>query len=118
MKVNRFRSLNFALVIFVFIIMISSSALAGLILLFVDSYNFFMDLSSTKIIFLISGLITSTIIGTALTFAIGNYFLKPLNDLIIGTREVSRGNFEIKVDELRNNHEIGELIKSFNIMTK
>src|SRR5699024_7951776 len=104
--------------IFVFIIMISSSALSGIILLFLDRYNFFLEISSTKILFFISGLITSTIIGTILTFPVGNYLLKPLNELIIGTRQVSKGNFSIKVNELKMNHEIGELIKSFNIMAK
>jgi len=98
--------------------MISSSALSGIILLFLDRYNFFLEISSTKILFFISGLITSTIIGTILTFPVGNYLLKPLNELIIGTRQVSKGNFSIKVNELKMNHEIGELIKSFNIMAK
>ncbi len=115
---NRLRSLNFALVIFVLIIMIASSALAGIILLFLDSYNFFIEINSTKILLLISGLLTSTIIGTILTFPIGNYLLKPLNQLIDGTREVTKGNFNIKVDQLKMKHEVGELIRSFNIMTK
>lgn len=115
---SRFRSLNFALVIFVFIIMICSSILSGIILLFLDRYDFFLEISSTKIVLLISGLITSTILGTILTFPIGNYLLKPLNQLIEGTRQVSKGNFSIRLEELRRNHEIGELIKSFNIMTR
>lgn len=115
---NRFRSLNFALVVFVFVIMIFSSGLAGGILLFLDRYNFFLQVNSTKILLLISGLITSTIIGTLLTFPVGNYLLKPLNELIKGTREVSKGNFSVKIGELKKNHEIGELIKSFNIMTR
>jgi len=115
---NRFRSLNFTLVVFVFLIMLFSSALTGGILLCLDKYNFFLEIKSTKILLLISGLITSTIIGTLLTFPIGNYVLKPLNDLINGTREVSKGNYNIKVEELKMKHEIGELIRSFNIMTK
>lgn len=36
----------------------------------------------------------------------------------MATGEVSRGNFSVKVEELKKNHEMGELIKSFNVMTK
>lgn len=115
---KRFRSLNFALVGFVFLIMITASGLSGIILLFLDSNKIFIEISSTKVLFLIAGLITSTIIGTLLTFPIGKYLLKPLNDLIIGTGEVARGNFNIKIKELKRSHEVGELIKSFNIMTR
>lgn len=98
--------------------MMFSSALSGIILLLLDRYNFFLEISSTKVLLFISGLLTSTIIGTILTFPIGNYVLKPLNELISGTREVTKGNFHTKVNELKMNHEIGELIKSFNMMTK
>lgn len=114
---NRSRSLNFTLVIFVFIMMICSSILSGIILVFLNQYNFFVQVVSARITFLITGLITSTIIGTILTFPVGKYLLKPLNELIIATREVSKGEFNTKVKELNRNHEMGELIKSFNIMT-
>lgn len=114
---NRFRSLNFALVIFVFIMMIFSSILSVITLVILLKYNFFIKIGSTGTLFLQVGLITSTIIGTILTFPVGNYFLKPLNELIVATREVSKGDFKVKVKELKRNHEVGELIKSFNIMT-
>lgn len=115
---SRFRSLNFTLVIFVFIMMICSSILSGIILIFLNQYNFFVQVESARIAFLITGLITSTIIGTILTFPVGNYLLKPLNELISATEEVSKGDFSVKVKELKKNHQFGELIRSFNIMTK
>ena len=112
-----FRSLNFALVIFVLLIMISSSILSGILLFVLQNFNFFIRLVPNKILFLIIGFITSVIIGTFLTFLVGKYLLKPLKELIIATGEVTKGNFDVKVKELKNKHEIGELIKSFNTMT-
>lgn len=112
-----FRSLNFVLVILVFILMVLSGVLAGGILLILAKYNIFAQIESTTILFLIVGLIVSTIIGTLLAFPVGYYLLKPLNELIVATREVSKGNFDVKAKELKHNFGVGELIKSFNIMT-
>ncbi|HZJ98426.1 MAG TPA: HAMP domain-containing sensor histidine kinase [Tissierellaceae bacterium] len=113
-----FRSLNFALVIFVFILMLFSSVLAGLILIILSKLNIFAQIESAAILFLIVGLIVSIIIGVLLAFPVGHYLLKPLNELIDATREVSKGNFDVKAKEIEHNFGVGELIKSFNNMTK
>lgn len=115
---NRFKSLNFTLVISVFLIMICSSVLSSIILLALSKYNIISHIRLAPILFLIVGFIASTIIGTMLTFPVGNYLLKPLHELIEATREVSKGNFTVRVKELNENYEVGELIKSFNTMTK
>lgn len=114
---NKLRSPNFALVVLVFIIMVCSGALASIILVVADKYNIIAHIGSTPILLLIVGLIVSTIIGTILTFPVGYYLLKPINELIKITGEVTRGNFDVKVKELKRSYQIGDLIKSFNIMT-
>jgi uncharacterized membrane protein YhfC len=87
---NRFRSLNFTLVIIVFIVMICSSMLSGITLFILAKYNIIAHIGSTPILFLIVGLIVSTIIETMLTFPVGKYLLKPLNEFIEATREISK----------------------------
>lgn len=116
---KRYQTLNYALVIIVFSIMICSSILSGIILFILARYNILahIGIGSAPILLLIIGLIVSTIIGIMLTFPVGHYFLKPLNELIRATREVSKGNYNIKVKQLNENYEVGELIRSFNIMT-
>ncbi|MBU5425384.1 HAMP domain-containing histidine kinase [Tissierella pigra] len=114
---NRFRSLNFSLVVLVFVIMIFSSILSGLILFILIRCDFLSYIRVTPRLFLMIGLIVSTIIGTILTFPIGKHFLRPLNQLIEATQEVAKGNFNVKVKELKKNYEIDKLIRSFNIMT-
>lgn len=113
-----FRSLNFVLVIFVFILMVLSAVLSGAIILILAKYNIIAQIGSTTIVYLIVGLIASTIIGTLLAFPVGHFLLKPLNELIDATREVSKGNFDVKAKELKHKFGVGELIRSFNIMTK
>lgn len=112
-----FRSLNFALVVFVFILMVLSAVLSGLILFILAKYHIFDQIGSTAIIYLIIGLIVSTIIGTFLAFPVGHFLLKPLNQLIHATRQVSKGNFDVKAKEINHKFGVGELIKSFNTMT-
>lgn len=112
-----FRSLNLALVIFVFILMVLSAVLAGAIMVIVAKYNIIAQIGSATVLYLIVGLIVSTIIGTLLALPVGHFLLKPLNELIDATREVSKGNFNVKAKEVNYKFGIGELITSFNIMT-
>lgn len=101
----------------VFILMVLSAVLSGAIMLVLANYNIIDQIGSTTILYLIVGLIVSIIIGTLLAFPVAHYLLKPLNELIDATREVSKGNFNVKAKELNHKFGIGELIRSFNIMT-
>lgn len=112
-----FRSLNFALFIFVFSLMVLSAVLSGAIMVVLANYNIIVQIGSTTVLYLIVGLIVSIIIGTLLALPVGHFLLKPLNQLIDATREVSKGNFDVKAKELKYKFGIGELISSFNVMT-
>lgn len=111
------RSLNFVLVIIVFVLMLLSAVLSSVIMLVLAKYNIIVQIGSTTILYLIVGLIVSIIIGTLIAFPVAHYLLKPLNELIDATREVSKGNFNVKAKELNHKFGVGELITSFNIMT-
>lgn len=97
--------------------MVLSAVLAGGIMLILAKYNIISQIGSATILYLIVGLVVSTIIGTLLAFPVGHYLLKPLNELIDATREVSKGNFHVKAKELKQKSGVGELIRSFNKMT-
>ena len=120
---SRIRTLNFTLVIFVFMIMTLSAVISGIFLLVLYKLKIISDLSSisnissTSAVLPIVSLISSIIIGTMLAFVVGRRVLKPLNELIAATREVAKGNFNIKVKNSNEENELGELIRSFNIMT-
>lgn len=114
---KRLKTMNAALAIIVFIIMVSSAILSSIFIMILDKYKLFIGRGSAPIALLIIGLVVSTIIGTILTFPVAKYFLKPLNEVISATREVTKGNFNVKVKELKRKHELGELIDSFNSMT-
>lgn len=94
-----------------------SSILSGVCLFLMDKLGVVSDIRSTPAVYPMVGLIVSTFIGTMLTFPVGTQMLKPLNELITATREVAKGNFNVKIKNLKYKHELGDLVRSFNIMT-
>jgi signal transduction histidine kinase len=120
--VKKFGSLNFALIIFVSILMFFSNILTLTTLYQLSKNSFVIRFilpykGSVLIILIIVVLLVGTLIEIILVIPLGYYILKPLNELINAFKEVSKGNFNIKVKETNRKHEVGELIKNFNTMT-
>lgn len=61
---------------------------------------------------------TSVVIGMFLSLVFSKRILKPINDLIHATKEVTRGNFDIRVEMTDESNELNDLIYSFNHMVK
>lgn len=119
---KKFRSLNFAFIIFVSILMFFSNILTLTILYLLSKNSAVVKFINTYkgtllIVLIIVVLLVGTVIEVILVIPLGHYILKPLNELITATKEVSKGNFSIKVKEANRKHEVGELIRDFNIMT-
>jgi len=70
----------------------------------------------------ISSVIASIIIGTLLSFIIGNTVLKPLSELIKATKRVMNGDYTVRLEigwiEKHTVRELKELIRDFNEMTE
>ena len=106
------------LVLFVFVVLVASIIVAGLI------WQLFMSLgilspyeagqSIRAFMFL---LIISVLIGTVLAAIGGDYFLRPLSRLSSATKEIARGNFSVQV-EIKGSTELERLAVSFNEMAK
>ncbi len=111
------KTVNIAFVTVVFLIITSSGLLAGLFLLILYKVNIIDDLRPTPAVLFFVTLLASMVIGTLISFGTSKHLLKPLNDLIAATKEVSKGNFNIKVSDKRVGNELKELIYNFNNMT-
>ena len=68
-----------------------------------------------------SQLQTASILGIILSFIIAaimsHWFMSPLLKLSAATKEVAKGNYDVKV-EIANKDEFGQLAKDFNFMTE
>ena len=71
---------------------------------------------------ILASLGASIIIGTLLAFIIGIVVLKPLSELIKGTKRVMDGDYSVRIDvgwvEKRTIRELRELIRDFNEMVE
>lgn len=70
----------------------------------------------------IASAVASIIIGTLLSFIIGNTVLKPLSELIKATKRVAGGDYTVRLEigwiEKHTVRELRELIRDFNEMTE
>ena len=71
---------------------------------------------------ILASLGASIIIGTMLAFAVGIVVLKPLSELVKGTKRVMNGDYSVRIDvgwvEKRTIRELRELIRDFNEMVE
>ena len=106
------------LVLFVFLVLVASIIVAGLIWHFVMNIGLIAQYEAGQSIrafmFL---LIINVLIGTILATIGGDYFLRPLNKLARATREIAKGNFDVQV-EIKGSMELARLAIGFNEMAK
>jgi signal transduction histidine kinase len=111
-------SLTFAVAMFVFIIMMVTAVLMGLVLFALyklqivtfGDYNHF-------VMAIILMMIISIVTGTVLVALFVNKLLKPIRILKKATREIASGNFDIHV-KVQGMPELAELTEDFNMMAQ
>ena len=60
----------------------------------------------------------SILLGTFLSIIVSKLVLRPLDDMILATKEVAKGNFDVEVPIRYEKNQFTHLIKSFNAMTR
>ena len=110
--------LSLILTSIVFIIIFSTMCIIGLIISFLYNNNLFSPIDGPKPLYILIFIaILSIIIGSVLTFIFSKIPLKPINKLITATKELSNGNFDIRIN-FDHPKELKELSNSFNNMAK
>ncbi len=72
--------------------------------------RFLIDFSSTVLLAILSVLM--------IVFRMMDHLMKPLHNLSLATREIARGNYDVRVDIREENKDMKELIKHFNQMSR
>ncbi|MBU5436811.1 HAMP domain-containing histidine kinase [Tissierella sp. MSJ-40] len=114
---KRIRKLNIIFVIVVFLIMVSSWLISGLMLLSLYKFNLLESRRMAPAVMFFIICFISIIFGTIMSYVTGKHVLKPLNELIAATKEVAKGNYNIQVSNLNMDNELGDLIQNFNDMS-
>ncbi len=71
--------------------------------------RFMIDFSSTVLLAVLSALM--------LVFRMIEKLMKPLNNLSIATREIAKGNYDVRIEQSKNSDDVRLLIEQFNIMS-
>lgn len=91
-----------------------------LILIYVTDLKTLWDMTPFKIA--VIGLVLSWVSSSIFSSIINRNILRPLNHLTQATKEISEGNFDIKLDHVVNrfteNSELGVLVEGFESMAK
>ena len=118
MRINRIKTLNVQMTVFVFFIMMFAGLLTGGCFVFLFLLGIFPFLLYPTVFSPFFTLIVSSIVGTSLTALTIKKILNPLNQLIKATKAVATGDFSVRVKEAANNSEVGVLLKNFNHMAE
>ncbi|MGG5343001.1 ATP-binding protein [Enterococcus sp. AZ192] len=113
---RRRKSLNIQFVWTIFLILVSTSLISGLIFLLFMKIGIIKSFSGYPMLRLGITLFSCVIIGTIISMIVSKRILKPINDLVKGTEEIAKGNFDIYVENTTVNNELSALIDSFNSM--
>lgn len=122
---NRIRSrkrkvtLRFLMVIVVFLTLVLSAIITGIIASLLIHMNIFNTalFQRNALIPIVAMLIFSTLFATFVTGVMGNRTLHPVREVIDATKKVAEGDFSVRLEET-NVPEFRELNRSFNKMVK
>ena len=115
---RRIKSLRKEIIVFIFLIMIATSAFTVAIYVLIDLI-FPQVTQQNALVTVIACLIACTIIGTVVSSFVTKWILKPLKEMISATEKISRGDFKVQIREtFDQNSDLGILQRSFNHMTR
>lgn len=99
-----------------FTMMVSSFVITGLLMM--AEKNGLINFRLHKPLFpIVSFLLTGIVVGTMISMFVGHRIMKPLINLSDAIKEVSHGNFDIRLNEKIGLEQVRETAHSFNIMT-
>ncbi|WP_438431212.1 ATP-binding protein [Gorillibacterium sp. sgz500922] len=107
------------LVLFVFLIMLASAFLMSILTFLVFRFGWAGEGHSNVLLLTIMVLITSILIGTAMTAVTGRKLLAPITSLSGAAQEVAKGNFAVRLPyEHHPVRELGTMAVNFNRMAQ
>lgn len=122
MRRPHIKSIKMQLVAFIFLMMMMSSILTGILVLFsiqTQIWNHDPSQAGVRLPFqfiTLTFLIISTAIGSVLSLGFSRHFLQPVYTLVEAMKEISKGNYHVRVNGGPPDREMGLLIQHFNDM--
>ncbi len=115
---KRERSLRVSMVIYVFLIMVSSSFLTVLFILILYWLKLLPERPNMPLIISVVSVLVSIILGTFISALVSKWVLRPVEEMNKATKVIASGDFSVRVQETKKRNPLTQLIKSFNKMTE
>lgn len=116
-RYSAYKSLRFILTSVIFAIMLSAGALSTISVAILKDLGMIRQFQPIKLV--IMAFIFSLFLGTLISLFASYFYVKPTKELIAATKEISKGNFDIRVDvDDESGTEFSELQRSFNKMAE
>ncbi len=113
---DRFRTLHFAAVVFVLMIMMMAGAITGMAAFVLDRLELLPLVKRSPMVLLTDVLLVSVVLGTVIAVFATKTLLRPIRELIEATKVVAKGDLSVRVREDDRIHELADLKSSFNRM--
>lgn len=106
------------LVIFVFVVLLVSLAIATIVLFLLNAFGLMQPFTEARLPMVIGFMfVVSLLVALFLSLVIGNRALRPFKEIIDATKEISAGNFDTRI-EPKGPQEFQKLAVSFNEMAE
>ncbi len=118
-EIKKVRSMRFWFSLMVFMLFVITGVIAAILFYVLNSVLEFNELYLNTTLLVFAMALSCIIIGAALTATTSKFIFRRISKISEGMREISRGNFKTRVDELDKSKsltEFGELERSFNQM--
>ncbi|MBL1225761.1 sensor histidine kinase [Enterococcus sp. BWR-S5] len=117
MRRNR-RSMYVHFSLIIAVILLVASIVAGIFLLVLMHLGIINSLKGYPVIRLIITLLSCTVVGTVIAAVFSKRILRPLNEVVEGTRQIASGNFDVQIQSTGMNNDLEDLVQNFNLMSK
>ena len=112
------KKLGAQMVFATFLVMLSTAALTVTVMLLLEFLGALPEVKYPAIIWPMVALGVCVVVGTGISALLTRWYFKPMKQLINATRSIAKGDFTVRVEESSVNNELGELMKSFNVMAE
>ena len=112
------KKLGAQMMIATFTVMLATAVLTVIVLLLLVFLDALPGVKYPAIIWPMVALGVCVVVGTGISALLTRWYFKPMKQLINATRSIAKGDFSVRVEESSVNNELGELMKSFNVMAE
>lgn len=116
-RYSAYKSLRFILVSVIFAIMLSAGAFSTISVAILKDLGIIKHFQPLKLV--VTSFVFSLVLGTFISMFASYFYTKPTKELIKATKEISKGNFDVRVNVNESSGtEFSELQRSFNKMAE